>query len=252
MASSTNQVAGLASGLDWQSLIDQLKAVEQKRVTLVQDKQSSDQAKLSAWQSFNTQLLALKTAAEALQDPSDFATYKAQMTTNNSTVQGADLLSVSTSAAATPGTYTVCVTNLAKAQKLSSNPFSSSTSELGSAYAGDLIINGKVLTVNSADTLSSLASRINALNTGSDPTHVTASVLKYGVNDYRLILTSDVTGETGISLLNGSSTDLIQSFGWKDQGTAIIKNSITSGAQSDRFTSPTEAIKTLLGLTTGE
>jgi len=248
----TSSVSGLVSGLDWQSIIDQLRAVEQQPVTLLQNKQSDDQAKLSAWQSFNTQLLALKTAAEALQDPDKFAAYTTQMTTDSSTVQGADLLSVSTGAAAAPGSYSVGVTNLAKAQKLSSNPFSSSTSELGSAYAGDLVINGKVLTVNSTDTLSSLASRINSLNTGSNPTHVTASVLKYGANDYRLVLTSDVTGESGISLLNGSSTDLIQGFGWKDHGTAVIKNAITSGAQSDRVASPTEAIKALLGLSSGE
>ena len=63
---------------------------------------------------------------------------------------------------------------------------------------------------------------------------------------------SDSTGEDGISLLNGSSTNLVQKFGWKDNQTAVIKNSITQGAQSDRFLSSSTAIKSLLGLSTGE
>ncbi len=252
MSLSTNLVAGLTSGFDWRTMIDQLIAVEHRRVDLVEDKKTEYETQLSEWQTFNTSLLALKTSAEGLKDPADFYLYTASMTTNDSNVDGEDLLTVSTASDAAPGTYTIKVTNLATAQKLSSNPFTSQITELGSSYAGDIIINGNTVAINATDSLADVAYGINNANAGTDPSSVTASIVNYGTNDYRLILTSDTTGEEGISLLNGSSSNLVQKFGWKDNQTAQVKNSITNGAQSDRFTSPNVAIKSLLGLSAGE
>ncbi len=252
MSLSTNLISGLSSGLDWRTMIDQLIAIEHKRVDLVEDEKSQYEAKLSEWQSVNSKLLSLKTAAEGLKDPEDFYLYTTSMSTNSTTVDADDLIAVTTETTASQGSYTIKITNLASAQKLSSNPFTSQTEALGSSYAGDIIINGRVVTINATDTLADVAATINNVNTGTDPSGVTATVVNYGTNDYRLILTSDSTGEDGISLLNGSSTDLVQKFGWKDSQSAVLKNSITQGAQSDRFTSHNVAIKDLLGLSTGE
>ena len=57
MSLSTQLVSGLASGFDWRTMIDQLIAVEHRRVDLVEDKKSEYEAQLSEWQSFNTKLL---------------------------------------------------------------------------------------------------------------------------------------------------------------------------------------------------
>ena len=252
MSLSTNLVSGLSSGFDWRTMIDELIAIDHRRVDLVEDKKSEYESELSEWQSFNTKLLALKTAAEGLKEPDDFYLYTSTMSTDSSIVDGEDLVSVSTDTDASTGIYTIKVTNLATAQKLSSNPFASLTAELGTSYAGDIIINGKVATINATDSLSDVVATINSLNTGTDPSGVTATVVNYGANDYRLILTSDSTGEEGISLLNGSSTNLVQKFGWKDNLTATIKNPITEGAQSDRFTTHNVAVKSLRGLSAGE
>jgi flagellar hook-associated protein 2 len=252
MSLSTNLISGLSSGFDWRSMIDQLIGIEHRRVDVAEGQKSEYESKLSEWQSFNTQLLSLKTSAEGLKNPEDFYLYTAGMSTDSAAVDAEDLLSVSTDTDAAPGTCTIKVTNLAQSEKLSSNPFTSQTTELGSSYAGDIIINGKVVTINASDSLADVAYSINNANTGTDPCGVTASIINYGTNDYRLILTSDDTGEDGISLLNGSSTDLVQKYGWKDNETAVIKNSITNGAQSDRFTAHNVAVKSLLGLSTGE
>ncbi|MBN1614744.1 MAG: flagellar filament capping protein FliD [Deltaproteobacteria bacterium] len=249
---STNLVSGLSSGFDWQNMITQLMAIEHRRVDLVETRKTETQTKLSAWQSFNSKLLAFRTAAEAIKDPTDFQLFSTSMTSNSGTIEAEDLLSVITGEEAAEGTYSVTVTNLAKAQKLSSNPFTSRSESLGSAYAGDIIINGKVLTISETDTLATVASGINNLNTGNDPSGVTASIIKFAGGDYRIILTSGSTGAGGMSLLNGSSNDLVQRFGWKDNDAATLKNAITNGAQSDRFSSATVALKSLLGLTTGE
>jgi len=249
MSLSTNLVAGLSSGFDWRSMIDQLKEIEHKRVDLVQDQKTEYEDKLSEWQSFNTKLLSLKTAAADLKDTEDFNVYTSDMTSDSSMVDASDILSVSTSSSASKGSYTITVSSLATAQKLSSRSFSGFSDALGAAFAGDILINGVAVSISETDTLASIRDKINNANAGTTPTGVTASIVSYGTNDYRLMLTSDTTGEDGIGLQNASVSDLVELFGWKDKSSSI-KNSITSGAQSDRFTNSTQDLKTLLGLST--
>jgi flagellar hook-associated protein 2 len=249
MSLSTQLVAGLSSGFDWRTMIDQLIALEHRRVDLVEDKKSGYSTELSEWQSFNTKLLALKTAAGGLTDPEDFYLYTPNMTSDNSSVSASDLLSVSTSSTASKGSYAITISSLATAQKLSSASFSSFSDALGSAYAGDILINGTAVTISDSDGLDDVRDRINNANAGTNPTGVNASIVTYGTNDYRLILISDDTGADGISLQNASSSNLVQLFGWKDYSTSV-KNTITSGAQSDSFASSTQDLKTLLSLST--
>jgi flagellar hook-associated protein 2 len=230
-------------------MVDQLIAVDQQSVTNVQTLQSADQSKLQAWQSFNTQLLSLKTAVDAMEDPSDFSAFTTNISTISGTSNASDLLSASTGSTASPGNYTIQVDTLAQAQQLASNPFTGSSTALGSSYAGDILINGKVITISDKDTLADVAASINQADTGASPSGVTATAVNFGTDDSRLILTSAATGAAGISLLNGSSANLVQQFGWKDDETPIIKNTITDGAQSDLFTSPSTAVSSLLSLT---
>jgi flagellar hook-associated protein 2 len=247
MTVSTNSVSGLSSGFDWSSMIDQLMELEHKRVDLVGDQKTKYENQLSEWQSFNTKLLSLKTAAGDLKDPDDFAAYTSNMTSDSSTVAASDLLSVSTSSLASKGSYTINVSSLATAQKLSSRSFSSPIDALGASYAGDILINGVAFSINATDSLADVRNKINNANNGTAPTGVSATILSYGVNDYRLLLTSDTTGEDGIGLQNASASDLVELFGWKDKA-STIKNSITGGAQSDNFSNSTQDLKTLLGL----
>ncbi|MDB9822549.1 flagellar filament capping protein FliD, partial [Deltaproteobacteria bacterium] len=249
MALSTSMISGLASGFDWRTMIDQLIAIESKPLELIEQKKSVYEEQLSEWQSFNTKLLSLKTTSQGLSDPDDFYLYTSSMTSNDSSVDASDLLSVSTSSSASSGSYLIQINSLATAHKLSSSSFSDFSNALGSDYTGDIIINGTVISITESDGLDDIRNRINNANSGSNPSGVTASIITYSTNDYRLILTSDNTGEDGISLQNGSSSDLLELFGWKD-GSSSVKNSITGGAQSDEFSGSTQDIKTLLGLST--
>ncbi len=251
MAISTNLVSGLSSGFDWKTMVDQLMQLEQKKVDLVGDQQTKYKNQLTEWQSFNTQLLSLKTAAGDLKDPDDFSVYTSNMTSDSSTVDASDILSVSTSSLASKGSYTINVSSLATAQKLSSRPFSSGSDALGASYAGDLLINGVAVSINATDSLADVRDKINNANAGTTATGVSATIISYGANDYRLTLTSDATGEDGMGLQNASASDLVELFGWKDKS-STIKNSITGGAQSDSFSNSTQDIKTLLGLSTSQ
>lgn len=249
MSLSTNLISGLSSGFDWRSMIDELVKLERRPVDLVEKQKGEYEEKLSAWRSFNTELLSLKTASSAIKSPEDFHVYSSHMTTDSSTVKASDLLSVSTSGTAGRGSYELQVNELAKAQKLSSTVFNSHDQALGASYEGDLLINGTVVNLTATDTLGSVRDKINNANSGDDPTGVTASIITYASNDYRLVLNSDDTGEQGMGLQNGSAADLVQAFGWKDK-TGSLRHEITGGAQSGTFAGTTQEIKTLLGLST--
>ena len=248
MATSTNLISGLSSGFDWRSMIDELMEIESAPVDLKESQKSEYEDQLSEWRSFNTTLLSLKSSAQALSDPDDFYIYNSNISSDNTDVDAEDLLSISSTSSASPGSYTIQVNNIAVAQKLSSSSFSDFSEALGSDYTGDIIINGAVISISETDGLDDIRNKINNANSGSTPTNVTASIITYASNDYRLILTSGETGKDGISLQNGSANDMLELFGWKDSSESI-KNSITGGAQSDAFSSTTQNIKTLLGLT---
>ncbi|MBP8984761.1 MAG: flagellar filament capping protein FliD [Syntrophobacterales bacterium] len=251
MATSTSLITGLTSGLDWNSIVTQLIAIDHKRVDLVSQKKTETENKLKEWQSFNTKLLALKTAAKNLVSAEGFSLFKATTTTNSSTVKASDLLSVTTSQDASPGSYSVKINSIATAEKISSAPFSSATTALGTAYAGDILINQVRVSINDTDTLTTVRDKINNANSGANPSGVTASIVKYGEGDYRLILTGTATGKAGFSILNGGAVDVLNRLGFTDASRSA-KNHLAGADLSDRFTSINEPIMTLLGLTTAQ
>ena len=72
-------LSGMASGLDTSTIISQLMALEQNKVTAVQMRQVKVQAHKDDLSSIKTKLDAFKAAATAL---SDTATWKATQTTS--------------------------------------------------------------------------------------------------------------------------------------------------------------------------
>ena len=222
----TNVVSGLSSGIDWRDILDQLKAVEYKRVELIQDRRKTYTDRLSAWQTINTKLLAFKTAAGTLNTAAGFNIYTTALSSNTATA-AEDILSVTTNTDAVPGSYQIRVNSLAAAHKLSSYSYTSDTTALN--LSGDLLVNGKTVTVSATDTLTSLRDKINAVNTGDDPSQVTASIVHYGTTDHRLILTSDEEGAAGITLANGGAADLVGSLGLRDERGVTGDRANTSG-----------------------
>ena len=216
MAISNSLISGLSSGIDWSTMVDQLIAIDHKRVDLISNKKSDYETQLTEWQSFNTKLLAFKTAADNLKNPEDFGMFKASMTTDSLTVKGSDLMTVTASSTASIGSYQIKVNNLATAEKVRSGSYADASAALGSSYAGDILINDVTLSIDATDTLTSVKNKINTANTGASPTGVTATIIKYGASDYRLTLTSDTTGTAGIDLQNGGAEDILSLFNFSE------------------------------------
>jgi len=259
MSLSTNLISGLSSGFDWRSMIDQLMAIEHRRVDIVEDRKSDYQAKLSAFQSVNTMLLSLKTQSVTLAKSDSFNVYTSSLTTNSANYAASDFMSITTSADAAPGSHTIEMTtssSIAEARKISSKSFASYDEAL--VLTGEFIINGRAVRVDDTDTLGDIRDKVNNVNSGSNATGVTASILTVSSTDYRLVLTSDNTGEDAFNIFDASAdtVNILQNtstgLGFIDSTTPTIKNPTSDGAESERFSSSEVAVGSLLGLTSAQ
>lgn len=235
--------SGLASGIQWQDLIDQIMAAESaRRVTPLNSQIALQKKRADAWRSYQGVVTKFADAAKALRDGAAFGSYKVAAGTG---AGGRALLSATASASAAPGRYAVEVVSLAKAEKLSGNVVQSATTALG--IEGEFAINGKKVTVAASDTLASIRDRINAANTGSSPSRVSASILSTGSGEHRLVLTSDTAGAAGIDLTDGE-TGVLRQLGVVDEAT-VANTTASGGTASRRLTSVTTAIAAALGVT---
>ena len=215
-----SSVSGLASGIDSASIVDQLMAIEGRKITLLQNKQANELARQDAINTLRSSLSSLRSMFLDLADEDSFLVNQSSLSSNTSTT-AASLLSVTPSSTAVTGTHTVTITQLAAAEKLGSS--SAVKDSTGTAITSDSVALGytagsftvqgqasaaQTVNVTSTDSLRDIRDKINQLNAGSDATGVTASILKVGGSDYRLILTADDTGLTnGVVNLAGADLD---------------------------------------------
>lgn len=123
--SGISSSVGLISGLDTNSLITQLLAVESRPKVLVQQRVAQLQTQQAAYLDINTKLSAIKTAALKLRTSSIFKS--ATVTSSKD-----DVLSGTASAGATPGSYSFLVDRLVSTQQLLSRGFADrNTSSVG-------------------------------------------------------------------------------------------------------------------------
>jgi flagellar hook-associated protein 2 len=229
--------SGLASGIQWQDMIEQIMKIETARkLTPVSSQIPQQQQRISAWNQYGSLVGKLSSAARKLQNGSAFGTFSASVGTAAS---GRTLLEASAGATAAPGSYRVEVLALAQAEKLSGDIVRDAGAALGAS--GSFLINGQQVTLEATDSLNAVRDRINALNAGSTPTRVTATVLSTGPNAHRLVLTSDVPGAGGIELTNTDSAaaDPLRALGLSD-GT-LRANTTADGRTQTRLFAPSAA-----------
>jgi len=199
---------GLATGIDWESTIQQLLAIDSQPITLLENRRATLESQLSRWASIQGQLQSLQSSVQALDSLTEFAAKSA--TTSNSTILGA-----TASASALPGSYEIMVQQLARSHKIACQGWAdSATTPIGDT-GGDLVITvgSSTITIDDADidastTLADMADLINR-DEGNDNL-VSATILNDGSssNPYRLVLTSVATGETNTISVSSNPTSL--------------------------------------------
>ncbi len=255
MALSTNLISGLSSGIDWRTMIDQLIAVDHRSVDLVEDQKSEYESKLEIYQTINTKLLSFKTQASTLASSDAFNVFETSLSTNSTTYEASDFLSVTTGTTAATGTHTITMdssSSVAKARQISSKSFSSYNTALG--LSGEFVINGRALEVEAGDELRDIRDKVNNLNSGTNAIGVTASILTVSSSNYRLILTSDDTGEDAFTLFDASSDgdDLLNDGLGFMKDTTEVKNLLSNGALSEAFSGSSQSVSAMLGLTAAQ
>lgn len=191
------RLSGLSSGTDWEAIIQKMMEAARKPLEVQQQRQLALESKRDLWRDVQTRLGNLQSAINTLKLASTFDA-------KNASSSDEKVLTATAGADAAAGTYSIVVSDVAKAQRVRSNAQTSDTSALGLA-AGTITVgkqaDGTAATINvtASDTLRSLADKIN--NTS---TTVKASVVKVATNDYRLVLTAANTGAD--YAFNGTNT----------------------------------------------
>lgn len=201
---------GIGSGLDVNNIVTQLMNVEQQPLTLLDQKEASYQAQLSAYGNLRGALAGFQSAVSGLDSLAKFEAVTA-------TPANASVLSASANDNAPVGTHSLNVTQLAQAQSLVAAGQSSLTASIGSGastvltfdfgtisggalasgvYTGASFIqdgtqpSGSVTIDSSNNSLQGIRDAINAAHIG-----VTASVVNDGSGTpYRLALSSASSG----------------------------------------------------------
>lgn len=177
---------GIGSGLDVTSIVSLLtKAEGAAQQAQISNEQSTLNAQLSAFGTFSSALSTLQSTLTTLETPGQLAGFSA-------TVADATIATATTNSNAVAGQYTLTVQNLATSASLSSAPFSSSSSVVGSGTLNISVGNASTtINVNGGnDTLSGIAEAIN--NSSNNP-GVSASVVTTSAGA-RLVISGTQTG----------------------------------------------------------
>ena len=226
-SASTLSVGGLASGTDTNSIIDQLVALEQQKVTKIQKRQATAETTLSTLGKLKSQLATFKDKATGLSTINGFSIYKS----NSSDSDTADI-QTGADGKGVEGNFAVDVKQLASSLKVASNSFADATAALG--FSGTLRISTSAahqasttgtagstyvdIGVNASDALSDIAARINTA-TGSG---ASATVLNVSSGDTRLVLTGVDSGAAGFTISDPNASvgsDLAKALGFTSGST---------------------------------
>lgn len=220
------KLGGLASGLDTESLIKQLMAVDRRPIALMEQRQGQLITKANAWRDINSRLLTLQNRLADLKNISA-STWNARTVS----VTDSSVLTVKASTTAEVGTYAVDVVGLATSQTWKSElVVADPTTDLG--ISGSILVSGgtgdgQTLTIAATDSLNKIASDINARKAELG---FSASVLKVGSNDYRLVLKGTNTGLANYFELKNDPADPGNTAASNLKLTAITATAATTAA----------------------
>lgn len=232
---------GLASGVDIQSIVSQLVALERAPLAPLQTQATKIQSKISVFGTLSSMMNSLGELGTKLADPNAFKLVKGA--SSNATAVG---VTVATGTA--PTAMSVEVQQLAKAQstatlavpkdtamgegslKITLGDWSSGTFAAGSAPAVDITVGP------GEDTLTQIAAKINAAGTG-----VTATVLRDATGE-RLLMRSKDTGEALGFEMQATDSDGVDGTGLSR---LAVQGGVASGVQ---ITHGANALATINGI----
>ena len=183
------------SGIDTDSIVSQMMAVERRPQDLMKTKVASMQKAQTAWQSIADKLVALKTASDSLAALGAAANLR---TVTSSTPAQVAVRSIGSG---TNGSSSVDVLRLATSHAmLGADTFTAPSDSVGARTLTLTKTGGTPVTVTSTDgTLAGMAAAVNAADLG-----VSAKVLQTSPGVYQLSLTADTSGSAAAFTATGT------------------------------------------------
>jgi len=204
----TINFGGLASGLDTNSIVDQLMSIERLPKTRLIQKQQVEEARQNALKDVKTRLTNLLSAATALK------TTLTQTDTQTVESTAPTKIAATRTAGAAPGGYTFTISQLARAHQLTQG--SGATSASGDDMLHITVGSGSTVDVGitSGDSIDTIASKIN----GTSGIGVYASVV-----NSKLVLSGKETGAASTIAVTSDGSlaadlSLAQSLAAQDAG----------------------------------
>jgi flagellar hook-associated protein 2 len=204
-STGTLSSAGLGSGLDVNTIVSKLMQIEQQPLNKLNSDKSDLNTQLSAYGQISSALDSFTTAVGKLKSASGFSAYKVDSSV-------ATVASATVDSTALAGSHTVSVSALAQSQIQAGTQVFATTSDALNA-AGTLSFtqgaNSFSINVDATDSLQSVQSKINS---ATDNTGISASILNDGTGN-RLVLTSKNGGTSNSFTVEG---DLPDTFGFNN------------------------------------
>lgn len=220
--------AGLGSGLDIEGLITKLMTVEAQPLKLLAKREASYQAKLTAFGAFSGAVSSFKSAASALNSTSGI---NAVTATSSDTAT----LTASGTSIAVAGSYSVNVTQLAKAQQLVAAGQTSTTASIGT---GTITFDFGTISGGAFNPVTGQYTGATFTSNGGGTANVTISAANDSLAGIRDAINAANIGVTATIINDGSGTPYRLALSSKNQGAAnSIKVSVSGSAGLTNFIS---------------
>jgi flagellar hook-associated protein 2 len=205
------QLFGLSSSFDTKTMLDaELQAMQARQVPYT-NQITTNTDMISKWAAFKSNMGGLLDAANALKT--------ANLTNQKVTAVGTGA-TFQASNGAISADYNMTIDHIATKDKVMSDGMGDPTAQLN--QQGDVLINGKTLSVQTTTSLNDIASAIN-----SDTGYGADAAIIGG----HLILTSKNTGAASAITLSESGTTVLQSLGFTNSSN-VIKNHLQAASDS--------------------
>lgn len=185
---ATSAISGVISGLSTDDIVSKMMEVARQPVTRLTNQQTLLTQRLTAWQEFNTRLLALQTTTSNLASSARFGS-------NAVSSSDSDILTGSATTTAATGTYFINVSKVAQTQQLSSQGFANVTDAVGTGTIHFSIADGTTFDVAIDENNNSLSGLRDAINKAGKG--VSAVIVNSGdpATPYKLLITTKSSGE---------------------------------------------------------
>ncbi|MCE5187549.1 MAG: flagellar filament capping protein FliD [Planctomycetaceae bacterium] len=200
---SSLQLPGLSTGLDTKTLVQQLMAVEKRRLSIYQNKIAAHKGQKSVIGGLQSKLSSLKSALRSLSDSSQLRSFAASTSDK-------DILTVGASANAFEGSHSIQIKQLATADRwVHSTGYKYDTSYVG---AGTFLVsynNQQLVVQTTAET--TLNDLVNLINNDPENPGINAGLLQYddgSGNGYHLVLNGRSSGSDYQITVDSSSAEV--------------------------------------------